>query len=101
MSTTSRITRTNDSLSNLSLTKLNHISGPKGHTKFTSRKGVFLDVGVLLRPEPFPSYCVGVFNYGFHACLYQMILLRNSESVGKSGKRTVPVLVGYISYSSV
>ncbi len=37
-------------------------------------------VGVLLQLGPCSSHGIGAFNYGFHAFLYQMILLRGVET---------------------
>ena len=37
-------------------------------------------VGVLLQLEPCSPHGIGAFNCGFHAFLYQMILLRSGET---------------------
>jgi hypothetical protein len=37
-------------------------------------------VGVLLYLEPCSSHGMSVFNCGFHAILYQMVLLRSGEA---------------------
>ena len=37
-------------------------------------------VGVLWQLEPCPPHGIGAFNCGFHAFLYQMILLRGVET---------------------
>ena len=37
-------------------------------------------VGVLWQLEPCPPHGIGAFNGGFHAFLYQMIVLRSGET---------------------